>query len=105
MAKHTPGPWRSLNNCVVTHSEHFGIAIVDPTPDEDFWCGDSEPVNNQEEYEANARLIAAAPELLEALVELTHSISEHVKFDVRKHYSLMVCHVAAQKAIEKATGG
>lgn len=57
--KHTPGPWRitdggNVCNCVghTLHDEgHVCIAFAQPVP----------------EGEANARLIAAAPELLAAL--------------------------------------
>lgn len=54
--KHTPGPWTvgyNDNQCV--YSDYRQVASVQ--------C-------NQKEWEANARLIAAAPELLEALKEV-----------------------------------
>lgn len=62
MSKHTPGPWvvdeshhyGSINNAVLTRH----IAMVSQ------YCS---VTGDQEENAANARLIAAAPELLEAL--------------------------------------
>jgi hypothetical protein len=42
-------------------------------------------------------------ELVAALVELRKQLWEHVKMDVKKHYSLLVADVQASKAIDKAT--
>jgi hypothetical protein len=64
MSAHTPGPWRVMPPSVGrfkvgaarAHSEAFQIV--------------GEASNYNEQAEANARLIAAAPELLEALQEL-----------------------------------
>lgn len=58
-SKHTPGPWKSfqrlsqdgLPEIVVTAENGCPIAVV----------------SNHAEFKANTRLIAAAPELLEAL--------------------------------------
>lgn len=55
------------------------------------------------EGEKMARLIAAAPELLEALTGLLEEMWVHIgKPDVRKHYHLMVREEAARAAIRKA---
>ena len=60
MTKHTPGPW-AIRNGVQIRSERDQIAKV--------W------MMRQGEGKANARLIAAAPELLEALKTLVHEVS------------------------------
>lgn len=61
MSKHTPGPWRvGDSHLEITDADgHRAIAEV---RDHDGWEEISE-----EEQEANLRLIAAAPDLLEAL--------------------------------------
>jgi len=68
MNKHTPGPWKAYKNgnvviigggCVATvHKYCAGRASVIPGVPMDV---------HEEEVEANAKLISAAPELLEAL--------------------------------------
>jgi hypothetical protein len=67
--KHTPGPWHPVT--------------LGASPDH-AWAIDSELVeiarlpewtDNQAEAEANARLIAAAPEMLEALQNLAHPMA------------------------------
>ncbi len=63
MAKHTPGPWtaeEATSNSIDIVSEEVEIATI--ISDEDF------PEDCEER--ANARLIAAAPELLDALRDL-----------------------------------
>ena len=56
MSKHTPGPWATDGGDTVVAMGNQ-IVVTAPAPD-----GAS-----REEMKANARLIAAAPELLEAL--------------------------------------
>lgn len=85
-AEHTPGPWHVA---YATDGElPTGALLVATATDE-----------------ANARLIAAAPELLAALRELQAQLRAHIKLDVKKHYSLMVADAAASKAVLRAEGG
>ena len=73
-SKHTPGPWAIYNGCNVypdngdTKARHH-VAEVTPEGWQSEHC-DITP----EEHKANARLIAAAPELLEALQDM---VSDH----------------------------
>lgn len=66
--KHTPGPWvvGPTDDTVVTHlgadGTRYEIAQID---------GDYNQPETWPEMEANARLIAAAPDLLEALKRIT----------------------------------
>lgn len=95
-AQHTPGPWSAHHHeSTDTYTVHvegrswesWGVAHVGYTKEDD----------------ANARLIAAAPELLEALIAVVNmpdydgSISTSVVRRNAKH--------AARAAIAKATGG
>lgn len=61
MSKFTPGPWHlsgkdSIGTYIEGRYEHSNIATINTVDQE-----------NRNERESNARLIAAAPELLEAL--------------------------------------
>lgn len=73
--KHTPGPWECSGNNVSTPKGIFELPIKGPTGYEQQW--------DIEEIYANARLVAAAPEMLEALKRiiafpnLTVSIGYH----------------------------
>jgi len=54
MSKHTPGPWRAselgvLSDKLTSYGNWYVCSLIDP---------------DNEEHKANARLIAAAPELL-----------------------------------------
>jgi hypothetical protein len=108
MSKHTPGPWKVVRDgnplsagivAVIEHSPDRHIAV-----EEDHFGG---PWCAPDTWEANARLIAAAPELLEALREACRLYAE---------YGLVAGHVegdplavgrwigAARAAIAKAEG-
>lgn len=68
MSKHTPGPWMVDTNFrgeqfVQAGNTEYGIQPFGSCS----CCGEYIHGDNQEEREANARLIAAAPELFEAL--------------------------------------
>jgi hypothetical protein len=90
MSKYTPGPWR---------------------PDTDEWsvvAGDEADGSfryvAQECLSADARLIAAAPELLEALERLTNRVDPGVRGRDHGIKSLVDALKAARAAIAKATG-
>ena len=93
--KHTPGKWRVTEGTMHPHrrifSEDENIGYV---------------VDHTATAEANANLIAAAPELLEALENLLQQLrfSRLPKIDVKKDYSLMVALEFAKTTIAKAEG-
>jgi hypothetical protein len=96
--KFTPGPWtvevseESPNGLVIAPGSEAVIAEI------------SSNGQTGTEVMSNARLIAAAPEMLDALRDLRRELRGVVKLDVRKHFSLMVADAAANKAIFKAEG-
>ena len=112
---HTNGPWKTeRKNCcthIVSESEkgiHGWQSHITTLGDHIEY--DGEPCGSvcsqdktQAEINANARLIAAAPEMLEALRGLQSEIRQAVKMDVKNHVSLMIYDAAATKAIAKAT--
>lgn len=88
--KHTPGPWyvahRGPENRLICNRDITVAEVLD----------DCHPDADQEL--ANARLIAAAPELLEACQALVRAI------DCRRTLDEIEATRAARKAISKATG-
>ena len=84
MSKHTPGPWMVDGTEIRGEAQHASQRICDMAPgfsDED------------------ARLIAAAPDLLEALQALTKL------YDTDEGCRALPEYLAARAAIAKATGG
>ena len=71
MTKHTPGPWHINTAGSASRGEPFKITEIyvyaPDTQDDTAICADVIDPVTQEPSEANARLIAAAPDLLEAL--------------------------------------
>ena len=104
MSKHTPGPWGierlhgEIN--VISCNERDGAAkdmgIVYVLARDVGGMIHGEQFDDRSEVEANARLMAAAPELLDALVDLLPLISP------LKAESQQVANASA--AIAKATG-
>jgi hypothetical protein len=98
MAEHTPGPWRAddvryqrdFRTFVNVGEEPFGfIAAVSADP------------QHPETINANARLIAAAPELLEALINCADQAEIAMRAEGGEGFWAVE---AARAAIAKATG-
>ena len=75
--KHTPGPWRQSTanpNAVNKDGEKLaiGIATTHGTDDSNYAAF----FPSTDEAKANARLIAAAPELLEALIRAEQALAD-----------------------------
>jgi hypothetical protein len=99
MTKHTPGPWKAEIDEQVP--ERGAVYVEGPQG----WlnqavadCG----FNDVETDEANARLIAAAPELLEALQSLVASCEKHLAFRKPTNPVTRDRMAAARAAIAKA---
>lgn len=87
--KHTPGPWKTegWGNIIVNDSEGNTLCLYPQGA-------------THKQTQANAHLIAAAPELLEALIDLVN-VSENFPNELSKdHYSVKY----AKEAIKKAKG-
>ena len=93
MSEHTPGPWEASEGVpsdiwhVDMPDRQFSITVSRGGDDWDMTV---------EEVQANARLIAAAPDLLAALVDLVDDVVSGEFYESRL--------VAAQEAIAKAGG-
>lgn len=101
MAKHTPGPWTIEKH---GRGENGGIAIdaTDPVDGMDFEVCEVWGLHDDRVHcpisRANARLIAAAPELLEALWVIT----EHNALHLGENHSTVI---QGREVIRKATQG
>ncbi len=111
LATHTPGPWKKGTpghgrHCVYsTKANGKGICVMSNTQTTSQFEIDKygdHPANL--EADANGHLIAAAPELLEALLYLVSQVNLS-KLNIRKDFSLINAHAAATKAIYHAKGG
>lgn len=102
MSKHTPGPWLIADNGTFVYALGNGGTNV-------FWA-DVQSAGSERaflsEKRANARLIAAAPELLEALTDaLKYYDAWLANTDVTPNESLQAWTSKARAAITKATEG
>lgn len=105
MAKHTPGPWRVMPDSLGTIETVTGTIAVGQTFDIVSPLVDGK----HEERMANARLIAAAPRLLDALEKiLAHA--ESTDIERMQPYQCTLCHtyrmighaaIAAAKGLDR----
>ena len=91
MSKHTPGPWGGLT--LLNGNLTIGIDWPEGDERDHFLCEVTS--GDPAELEANAKLIAAAPELLEALMQIE-------RMDGTEHW--WKYQEIARSAINKATG-
>jgi len=98
MSKHTPGPW--IAAAYGDYGDYDGKCRVILGEGGDIRTAVVLGFNNPENA-ANARLIAAAPDLLEALSSLA---SQHSESDLRADPDLHAAVKRARAAIAKATG-
>jgi hypothetical protein len=91
-AKHTPGPWQ-----IIPYPDGHSFIREGDAP-ERFVANVS-----GHNYEANARLIAAAPDMLEAL-RLLMAATQFITFDRDSNIEYAEARDHARAAIVKATG-
>lgn len=107
---HTPGPWKT-NGTTVLDSNGFGIADAEETLVLSGWAdtgaehwsrrpGQTYREIEWEEAEANARLIAAAPDLLRVIQETEAWLSFNVRPDADQ---IRVFRNELKEVIKKAT--
>jgi hypothetical protein len=73
--EHTPGPWDgSERNAVTAMKGEIGVAILEPL--KHFW-GNAAVVDDFGTMQANARLMAAAPDLLAACEAIVAGWGHH----------------------------
>ncbi len=78
---HTPGPWRFNGPTVIAKGDWCLTVAICPAKDDPLNASAGHAANNRAEAEANCRLIAAAPDLLEYLTLALPSIEESEQFD------------------------
>ena len=93
--KGTPGPWGIDKYGDVTH----GNANRRGNRESVKVCGVSLPGRATEEYKANSMIVAAAPELLEALQELVHADCHGVRNSPAQVKALNKAMLAIDKAL------
>jgi hypothetical protein len=94
--KHTPGPWHWKRNRTMQslYAGAFGLGVYVPTEN-----NTSYPLEVRNSIEGNARLIAAAPELLEAarkFIEIRHKLDSGITIGYSEAFDM------AERAIAKA---
>lgn len=101
MSKHTPGPWHVGTQNDLLYVIDRRPATSNDYPDHNADVAAIAKVYCGNESEANARLIATAPELLEALRGMMAAYEElHARYDLGECQAT----VDARAAIAKATG-
>ena len=99
LSKHTPGPWEVRWQRKNPAHMHFVIDALHPTPtgEPQRYVASSERFTNPDNALADAHLIAAAPEMLEALKAL-----RNVDYNTFEELDQLLS--LADKAIAKAEG-
>jgi hypothetical protein len=92
--KFTPGPWKILP---------YQYVLNEPTRARIHGPNNEPVIDDANPTLANARLIAAAPEMLDLLRELTASVNLS-KLNVRKDFDLLNVHACAMKLLHKLDG-
>ena len=105
---HTPGPWtvRIAKTSVGLVRWHIAGVDADSFAPIAINSGSFDLFRSRETEESNARLIAAAPDLLEALTQAEYAVNKSVSGLTKVGYMEWIdILLAMQKAIAKATGG
>lgn len=83
-AKHTPGPWKETGNWYLTTSSGTNITCTAISAINQrkvaAVISDTGEIDNWDEMRVNAKLIAAAPELLEACEDLVDLVEALIRY-------------------------
>ena len=106
--RYTPGPWSVNTAGSAKAGEAFKIdeiyVYAPDTQDDTAICGDVIDPVTQKPSEANARLIAAAPDLLEALTMVRDADDDCIRDGLPHHRIPMMARAKIDAALNKATG-
>lgn len=105
MSKHTPGPWHVCDGCTHLISDEHLMTVAEARQivSGNLRTGKTEYVPGHQMQLANSKLIAAAPEMLEALREIANW-NPVVSPDEENGMSIIDAINIARAAIAKATG-
>lgn len=97
MSKHTPGPWKIGGGLIYAEGVNAPVEIATVHS----YCRDNLRRHSpaQTIADSNARLIAAAPELIDALRECVNALANGRDAETRRHAAQI-----AVDAIDKAEG-
>jgi len=95
--KHTEGPWKS-NYPLITAQGDMALTVAVVLSREDNKARIDSAAKTKDEAMANARLIAAAPDLLSALIAMMN------RYGDKTEHSFCDASIAARAAIAKAEG-
>lgn len=95
-ARHTPGPWSACNKFSGVTLSNWRVSEGDSTPGVEAGIAIMSGGRSDETEQANARLIAAAPELLESL----QSLEKRLTAAANAFYA-----TGTRKALMEALGG
>jgi len=98
MTQHTQGPW-TWHNAKNDDGTHNGSVIYEKRPGMAYCVCKAPRYQTDDQWEADAALIAAAPDLLSALNEMLITFQANEEYDDESRDS---CELA-RKAIAKAT--
>ena len=109
VAGHTPGPWKVLTSFGSTLKGHAVAYEDEQTMSIVARCWDNDTAEEHGSFEANARLIAAAPELLEAAKLMLNRMGESVRAcghteSLKSFYENSIFADQLRAAISKAEG-
>ncbi|MFC4275535.1 hypothetical protein [Achromobacter aloeverae] len=106
--KYTPGPWRVINGGAHWNNPDIpNYRIHAPNSERAYdiaYSGIGELVAEHVYELEDARLISAAPELLEALIAMEREKSDYMKQNSLGDPALETTNIRARVAIAKATG-